>query len=282
MSAGTSEQVAAATDDGPAPPRPVGLADSPGATEAVERVMDRLRESEEPFLQLVTLTDEELVAYSDDPDEATPFGQWYSELTPEQQELAQTAALRTQTANDRFVLTREDDEADAVPLVAPEVLAVLRLKKVGTPTLNATRVMQDDIAWMVYRAVEGAWLRELVTRHGYHSFALVATDTDEAETTLAWAGVRPDASAAAGVDTSVPLAQMSDPARLPFLDQTTAMTTFVRLHPEGSGSDGDILMTHVRGDNTTFVGGRQDDAVRYLGMSGADLAEDFRAWRARW
>ena len=101
-----------------------------------DHVLAQLEETDESFLQLVTLTDEELVAYSDDPEEATPFGQWYSEQSVEQQALAQTAALRTQTANDRFVLTREDDEADAVPLVPPEVLAVLRLKKVGTVALK--------------------------------------------------------------------------------------------------------------------------------------------------
>lgn len=267
---------------GETPQKPIGLADSPTADEAVERVLARLHETDEPFLQLVTLTDEELVAYSDDPEDATPFGQWYSELSVEQQELAQTAALRTQTANDRFVLTREDEEADAVPLLPPEVLAVLRLKKTSTPALNATRIMEEDIAWMVYSVVGDVWLREFVTRHGYHSFALVKQDTDEAETTLAWAGVRPDAGAAEDVDTSIPMANISDPEQLPFLRETTAMTTFVRLHPEGSQTEGDILMTHVRQDNTVFVGGREGEEIRYLGVSGADLAEDFRAWRSLW
>ncbi|QOK21676.1 hypothetical protein IGS73_11015 [Janibacter indicus] len=264
------------------PDKPVGLADSPIADEALSRVLAQLEETDESFLQLVTLTDEELVAYSDDPEEATPFGQWYSELSVEQQALAQTAALRTQTANDRFVLTREDDEADAVPLVPPEVLAVLRLKKVGTVALNATRVMEDDIAWAVYHVADGVWLRELVTRHGYHSFALLKPDVDEAETTLAWAGVRPDAQAAAEIDSTVALEDISDPGKLPFLAETTAMTTFVRLHPEGSPTDGDILMTHVRNDGSTFVSGREGEGVRYMGISGADLAEDFRAWKARW
>lgn len=267
---------------GETPQKPVGLADSETAQEAVDRVLAELEATDEPFLQLVTLTDEELVAYSDDPEEATPFGQWYSELTLEQQELAQTAALRTQTANDRFVLTREGPDSDAVPLVPPEVMAVLRLKKVGVVTLNATRVMEDDIAWLVYHLAEGVWLRELVTRHGYHSFALIKPDTDEAETTLAWAGVRPDAKAAAEVSTSVALDDVTDPTKLPFLEQTTAMTTFVRLHPGSSGSEGDILMTHVRSDGSVFVGGREGASVRYLGISGADLAADFRAWRSRW
>lgn len=264
------------------PDKPLGLADSPSADEALSRILAQLEETDESFLQLVTLTDEELVAYSDDPEEATPFGQWYSELSVEQQALAQTAALRTQTANDRFVLTREDDEADAVPLVPPEVLAVLRLKKVGTVALNATRVMEDDIAWAVYHVADDVWLRELVTRHGYHSFALLKPDVDEAETTLAWAGVRPDAQAAAEIDSTVALEDISDPGKLPFLAGTTAMTTFVRLHPEGSPTDGDILMTHVRIDGSTFVSGREGEGVRYMGISGADLAEDFRAWKARW
>lgn len=264
------------------PDKPVGLADSPSADEALARVLARLEETDESFLQLVTLTDEELVAYCDDPEEATPFGEWYSGLSVEEQQLAQTAALRTQTANDRFLLTREDDESDAVPLVPPEVLAVLRLKKTGTPTLHATRVMADDIAWAVYHVADGIWLRELVTRHGYHSFTLLKPGADEAETTLAWAGVRPDAEAAADVSASVAVEDISDPTKLPFLAETTAMTTFVRLHPDGSGSEGDILMTHVRNDGSTFVSGRDGDRVRYLGISGAALAEDFRAWRARW
>lgn len=267
---------------GETPEKPVGLADSPTADEALERVLAQLDETDEPFLQLVTLTDEELVAYCDDPEDATPFGQWYSELSIEQQELAQTAALRTQTANDRFLLTREDDESDAVPLVPPEVLAVLKLKKIATPALNATRIMEDDVAWLVYSVAGDVWLRELVTRHGYHSFALIKKDTDEAETTLAWAGVRPDAGATEGIDTAVLLDDMSDPEKLPFLRETTAIATFVRLHPDSADTEGDILMTHVRQDNTVFVGGRQDDNVRYLGVSGADLAEDFRAWRSRW
>lgn len=210
------------------------------------------------------------------------WGEWYSELSLEQQELAQTAALRTQTANDRFLLTREDDESDAVPLVPPEVLAVLKLKSTATPAMNVTRIMEDDGAWAVYSVAGDAWLREFVTQHGYHSFTLLKKDTDEAETTLAWAGVRPDASATEGIDTTVPLADMDDPDKVPFLRETTAIATFVRLHPEGAATEGDILMTHVRQDNTVFVGGREGESVRYLGISGTDLAEDFRAWRSRW
>ncbi|QBF45642.1 hypothetical protein [Janibacter limosus] len=274
-----SVETTAAERDTPHEP---SLADSPTAREAVDRVLAELEATQEPFLQLVTLTDEELVALSDDPEDATPFGEWYSGLTVEQQELAQTAALRTQTANDRFLLTREDEEADAVPLVSPEVLAVLRLKRTGTMTLNATRVMQDDIAWLIHRRAGDVWLRELVTRQGYHSFALLKPETDEAETTLAWAGVRPDAPAADDVRAAVALDEVTDPTKLPFLEQTTAMTTFVRLHPEGSGTEGDILMTHVRNDGSVFVGGRDGARVRYSGISAGDLAEDFRAWRSRW
>lgn len=263
---------------------PVGLADSPTADEALRRVLEQLEASDEGFVHLVTLTDEELVAYSDDPQEATPFGQWYSELSPAEQELAQTAALRTQTANDRFVFTREEEGGDVTPLVPPEVLAVLALKRrAGDPVLTATRLMQDDVAWMVYRVIDGLWLRELVTLHGYHTFALVAGDTDEAPTMLAWAGVSPEAVAAEGVDARVPVDRASDPDAVPFLDGCTAITTFVRLYPDGSQAQGDVFMTHVTPQDQVVAAAREPgDHLRYLGVSGADLAEDFRSWRARW
>lgn len=269
------------TDEG-SPRAPIGLTEDPSAQEGLTMALARLAKSEQGWVHLVTLTDEELVAYSDDPEEAGPLGEWYSSLTDDQQELAQTAALRTQTANDRFVLTREDEDSDARPLLPPEVLAVLRLRKVGQPVLTATRVLSDDIAWAVYRVHEGVRLRELVTCHGYHEFTILSADVDEAETTLAWAGVSPDSGAAEGVDVTLEVSDLENPAKVPFLEDTTAVTTFIRLFPEGAGPEGDVVMTHVRQGGATFVGRQEGAKVRYVGSSGSELAEDFRSWWARW
>lgn len=272
------------TQDQTTPPEDgvVGLIGSPGALEAAAAARSLLADADDGWVSLGALTDEELVVFNDSPEAANPAAQWYTELDLDGQQIAQKAALRSLVARGRLVFAKPEDGGAPEIILGQDILGMLQLRSEADPVLTATRVTADEMGWAVYRWLGDLWLRELVTEQGYHQITILEPGTVEGPTFLAWCGGDVETSKAADVDRTLSRAQLED-AQKDLLATCSAVTTLVRLNPEGGDVEGTARVININTDGSVLVGDpKGEHSIRYHGLSAADLATDFDSWRTMW
>lgn len=250
--------------------RTPGIVDSPAARDAAAAALRTF--GDDPRLPLGALPDEAMVALVGDPQLAGPLGPWYRGLSPEDKQLAQSAALRTMTTFDAFSAGEEQADGEREYLVAEALLGSLHLRSVDA-TLVAQRMTQEGPAFLSYRPVAtGALLRELVSPQGYHAFLLTRPDADEGADLRRWMGVG-ERSRSEGTPREVGEEQLAAEDGLDFLTGITHVTTLARQLPDRN----DLLVVHASADDL-YVATPGEAAVTYRPGSPGDVDALWSEW----
>lgn len=275
----TPDQVPTAEPDAAgAPAQPVPK----DPTAAVEAVLAEMGERSEP-LNLAVITDEELFAYSESPEEAAPVGLYFGQLSEEQQQAASLGALRALTA--RGLVESEVGPEGAGELELPvQTVAAIALRRLE-PQVSLRAVGAVGETWYLLRYVQdGVFLRETVTSHGFHLLSLVRLDDEEREAFLRQLALPGSAESAAAPDVDLTMSQaqlegaeIGATSQMDFLGSTTVLGNLVRV-PEVEGVA--TSMIHVLESGGVVVGEIDAGRVRYRGATVADLRSDWQSWAA--
>ena len=247
-----------------------GIIDSPAAEQAAAQALAAL--GGDARLTLGALPDEAMVALVGDAQLAGPLGEWYRGLSPEDKQLAQSAALRTLTTFDAFALVAEREDGDNEYEVAESLLAALHLRRVDA-SLVAQRMTEDGQSWLSYRpAGDGVLLREVVSPQGYHAFVLTRSDADEMAEFLRFLGVS-ETSASSGEPRSVGESDLASGERLDFLAGITHVTTLARQ----LGEAGDLKVVHAS-PSELYVAEPGADSVTYTPVAQSAVIDLWTQW----
>lgn len=244
------------------------------AGEAAAAVMAR-RTEPGTTVRLGSLTDEELVAALGSVETAAPLGRWFTGLDEATAGAVRAAALRSLASREEVVFA-PDEHGEVVPHVGQRLLGLLRLR------LEPARLVVESLAGSgtacyVLRQGAAGWMRELVSRDGFHTFDLLDLDDGEADTFGAAVGVGAEASAS-DVDLVQP-AQGEAPAEVAaFLaeQEHVAQVTLTSAEGETTG-----LVVCVAPDGALTLGRpTEDGGLRYVGATAPQLREVWDTWRA--
>ena len=260
---------------------PEALFDDPA--ESVEHAIGLALESEQA-LPLAVITDEELYAYCNSPEEAAPEGAYFRTLSKEQRQVASVTAMRVLAA--QGWLGNEVDEDGTGPFELPTTtVAALEMRKLS-PQLSLQIRGHIGEAWYVLRHVrDDLFLRETVTPHGFHAHTLVRLDAAERDVFVAQhqlpAGS--DGAAPPHVDRTVSLPQVEGASigttsTMSFLEDTILIGTLVRV-PEGDGPTTTII--NIQPDGAVILGDLNGESVRYRGGTVGDVEEIWDSWVPR-
>lgn len=232
-------------------------------------------------LPLAVITDEELYAYCNSPEEAAPEGAYFHSLSQEQRQAASVSAMRVLAAHGRLGNEVDEDGAGTFELPTATV-AALEMRKLA-PQLSLQLRGQIGEAWYMLRHVRGElFLRETVTPHGFHAHTLVRLDEIERDVFVAQHQLPPgsDGATPPPVDRTVTLPQVDGASigttsALSFLEDTTLIGTLVRV-PEGDGPTTTII--NVQPDGAVIIGDLAGETVRYRGGTVGDLRGAWDSW----
>jgi hypothetical protein len=210
-------------------------------------------------------TDEELAGLDEPGRAPSAPSPWFSSLSPAEQDVALTAALRGLTA--RGVYRAEPvDEATGVFTyrAVPELLALLTMRRHTDHVVVAERRGAAQVDWTVlYEQRAGLWLLEQVDHVGLHEF-LLCTAEEAADRLTGWSGAH-DGPSVPDLDLVLTRAQVAArDDRLGAVGRSTLALTLTRLDvadPSAqrssglfTGPGGCVLSTAAPGGDAAYRG----------------------------
>lgn len=268
------------TPDEPTPADPTTQPVTDDPTEAVETVLAEMAGSDEP-LNLAIITDEELYAYCETPEEAAPHGMFFGQLSEEQQQAASAGAMRALAARGLLESELGPDGAGELELPTATVAAVALRRLDPQVSLRVIGTVGDT--WYLLRYVrDGIFLRESVTSHGFHLLSLVRLDDDERDAFLGQLALPESAETATAPDVDLAVSQaqlegaeIGTTSKLDFLASTATLGNLIRV-PDVDGIT--TSMIHVLESGQVIIGEIDEGRVRYRGATVEQLRTQWASW----
>lgn len=248
--------------------------DSEKAAAAGTRFVDEHTASGEP-MHLGSLTDEELAVCLGSLAAAEPAGRWMASLGEFPRRVAMIAAFRSLTSREELVVVQRNDGPEFS--VSDRLMGVLRLRN-SPVRLTAQAMTPRGSTWYVLRQCDGAWLREVVSEQGHHTFDLVQLDDNEELFFRVVLQLQEQQIAS-----DVVLTQPTGPPEgetVAFLAKQQHVTQVALVHPDQDEPES-FIVSHDR-SGTLTMGDVTAAGVTYAGALPAEVTARWTAWRKRW
>lgn len=222
-----------------------------------------------------SLTDEELAVCLGSLAAAEPAGRWMVSLGEFPRRVAMIAAFRSLTSREELVVVQEDGGPEFS--VSERLMGLLRLRH-SPVRVTAQAMTPQGPTWYVLRQCDGAWLREVVSEQGHHTFDLVQLD-DMEELFFRLVLQLQEQQVASDVALTQP-AGPPEGETVAFLTKQQHVTQVALVHPDQDEPES-FVVCHDRSGALT-VGDVTAAGVTYAGAAPVEVTARWRAWRERW